>query len=133
MIVYLDANIVIYHVEQPAYWGPRATARLNALSSAGEQLAVSDLHRLECLVGPLVAGDASRYADFIAFFTAPTMREYSLSAAVCERAAGIRAAHRIKALDALHLAIAVENACGRYLTSDARLARFPDVPVEVLT
>jgi predicted nucleic acid-binding protein len=133
MIVYLDANILIYHIEQTAYWGPRATARLSALETAGEHLAVSDLHRLECLVGPLLVGDASVYSDFIAYINHPKVRVFTLSAAVCERAANIRAAHRFKPVDALHLAAAAENGCGLFLTNDAQLARFPDVPVEVLT
>jgi predicted nucleic acid-binding protein len=34
--------------------------------------------------------------------------------------------------DSLHLAAAVEGGCDRFLTNDARLSRFPDIPVEVL-
>jgi|SRR4051794_29130606 len=37
-----------------------------------------------------------------------------------------------KLVDALHPAAAVEARCDRFLTNDARLARFPDVAVEVL-
>ena len=133
MIVYLDANRVIYDIEQSPYWGPKASARLAGLRAAGDQFALSDLHRLECLVGPFVTGDAAVLAAFAAFFTDPSVQVFPLAALVYERAARIRAAHRFKALDSLHLAAAVENGCGLFLTNDAQLARFPDVPVEVLT
>ncbi len=35
-MVFLDANPVIYHVEQPADWGPKLSARITALVAAGE-------------------------------------------------------------------------------------------------
>ena len=35
-MVFLDANPVIYHVEQPAEWGPKSSARITALVAAGE-------------------------------------------------------------------------------------------------
>jgi predicted nucleic acid-binding protein len=44
----------------------------------------------------------------------------------------IRAKHNFKTVDALNLAAAVEGNCDRFLTYDARLARFADIPVEVL-
>jgi predicted nucleic acid-binding protein len=51
---------------------------------------------------------------------------------VCERAARIRATHRFQSPDALHLAVAVENNCGLFLTNDIRLQHFPDLAVEIL-
>ena len=58
---------------------------------------------------------------------------WPLTAAVCERAARVRATHGFRPLDALHLAAAVEHGCGLFLINDAQLVRFPDIPVEVLT
>lgn len=133
MIVYLDANAVIYFVEQNPVWWPKITARVAALRVAGHGLAVSDLTRTECLVGPFTSGDATALASYQAFFSDPAVRVLPLTAAVCERAARIRAAHRFKLPDALHLAAALEHGCGLFLTNDAQLARFPDITVEVLT
>lgn len=56
MIVCLDANIVIYHVERNPIWEPKVTARLKAAAAAGDSLAVSQAALLECLVGPLRSG-----------------------------------------------------------------------------
>ena len=43
MIVCLDSDCTIYLVEQHPVWGPKLTARLAALRSAGDEIAVSDL------------------------------------------------------------------------------------------
>ncbi len=56
MIVCLDANIVIYLVEQNPIWEPKVSARIAAFRAAGDEIAVSDAARLECLVGPFRPG-----------------------------------------------------------------------------
>jgi predicted nucleic acid-binding protein len=131
MIVFLDANPVISFIEQPAVWGTIATARIAALRVAGHLLAVSDLVRMECQVGPLKAGDAVRLNAFLTFFASRDVNVLPVTAGVCDRAARIRATCNLKPLDSLHLAAAVEHGCGLFLTADARLARFPDIAVEV--
>jgi predicted nucleic acid-binding protein len=132
-MVFLDANPVIYLIEQPPTLGPRATARITALVGSGERLAVSDLVRMECQVGPLKANDASLLAKYVIFFTSPDVDVLPVSPAVCDRAARIRAQHGFKALDSLHLAAAVEYGCTLFLTQDAQLKRFPDIPGEILS
>ena len=71
MIAYLDANIVIYVVEHHPFWGTKAEARIIQLRASGEQIAVSDVHRLECLVGPFILNDQAALADYFAFFNDP--------------------------------------------------------------
>ena len=133
MIVFLDTNIVIYSVERNRVWGPKVAVRLAALKAAGDQKAISDLVRMECRVGPLKSGNMVRLNEFAAFFAAPDVQVFSITAAVSDRASIIRAAHGFKPLDALHLAAAVENGCGLFLTNDTRLNRFTGIPIEVLT
>jgi predicted nucleic acid-binding protein len=133
MSVYLDANIVIYVVEHHPVWGIKAQARIAQLRAAGEQAAISDTHRLECLVGPFISNDQTILADYLAFFNDPDVISVPMPTAVWERAARIRAVHNLKPLDSLHLAAAVESGCGRFLTNDVKLTRFPDIAVEILT
>jgi predicted nucleic acid-binding protein len=133
MIIYLDTNIIIYFVEHNPVWWPKVSARLAAASAAGDTFGISDLTRMEGLVGPIRSGDARLHADFVAFFARPDVGVFPLSAAVCDRAARVRALHNFRTPDALNLAAAIENGCGLFLTNDAKPARFPDVPVEVLT
>jgi predicted nucleic acid-binding protein len=48
VLIYLDSHIVIYLIEQPAQFGLRASARLARLTTAGDEIVMSELTRLEC-------------------------------------------------------------------------------------
>jgi predicted nucleic acid-binding protein len=133
MIVYLATNIVIYAVESPAIWGPKATARLTALQSGGDSFMLSDVTRMECLVGPLKAGSSAVEAQFRAFFAAAGVVVAPITAAVCDLAAQIRAVFNFRPMDALHLAAAVEHGANAFLTGDTRLNAFTGLTVQVLT
>ena len=133
MIVALDTNIVIYLIEANPTWTPVATARLAALRAAGDLIAFCDAGRLECLVKPLASGSATDVATYQSFFNSPLVRMLPVTAAAWERAARIAATDKLKPLDAVHLAAAVEHGCGRFLTNDAQLASCTAIPVEVLT
>jgi predicted nucleic acid-binding protein len=132
VIVYLDANVVIYFVEGRPHWGPRAAARVNALRASGDRFAVSDLTRLECRVSPLRLGQTVLLAQFDAFFAAHDVTVLGLTAAVCDKATELRAAHNFKTPDALHLAAAVVHGCDRFLTNDSRLNACTALPIDVL-
>src|SRR5438270_2285954 len=132
MLVYLDTVICIYAVEGAPSFQARARARLAAMRTAGDQPAVSDLTWLECRVKPIRLGDATALADMEAFLTASDVVRTPMPTAVYERACRIRAVHNYRLADALHLAAAVENGCGLFLTNDHRLSGFPDLAVEVL-
>ncbi len=132
MLVFVDANILIYHLEANPDLGERASARLATLHAAGDQVVVSDLIRMECRVGPLKSGDAALLAGYDGFFSARDVQVVGLTRTVCDRAAAIRAAHGFRTPDALNLAAAMESGCGVFLTNDSRLARFTDLTVETL-
>ncbi len=82
---------------------------------------------------PLKSGNAIRLNEFTTFFASPDVQVFPVTAPVCDRASVIRATHGFKPLDALHLATAIENRCGLFLTNDIRLSRFTGVAIEVLT
>lgn len=125
---------VIYLVEKNPVWGPKVAARLVALRSAGHLFAVTELARTECLAGPLHKGKASVVADFQAFFNDPDVQVLPLTAAVCERAAHLRAASNFQFAvpDCLHLAAAIVHGCGLFLTNDVQLRHCIDIAVEIL-
>jgi predicted nucleic acid-binding protein len=133
MKVYLDSNVVIYLIEQPPVWGPRAIARLATARANADQILASDITRLECRVGPLAKSDATMLALFDAFFAAPNVLVLPLTAAVCDRAASIRAKYGFRLGDVLNLAAAVDSGCDVFLTNDNRLSAFVDIAVEILT
>ena len=133
MILFLDTNIVIYVVEGNPAFAPKAVLRLATAQSAGDSFMISDLTRMECVVGPLKTNNTVVQASFHAFFTRSDVRVGPITGAVCDRAARIRATHNFKPMDALHLAAAVEHGASIFLTADARLAPFTDLTVEVLS
>ncbi|MFO0842435.1 MAG: PIN domain-containing protein [Gemmataceae bacterium] len=132
MTVYVDANCVIYFVEQNATWFGRVASRLAALHSAGDLIAVSDLTRAECLVGPFLSGNATDLATYQAFFADPAIHVLPMTAPVFERAARLRADYRFSLPDALHLAAAIEHGCGLFLTNDRKLSQCAEIQVEIL-
>jgi predicted nucleic acid-binding protein len=133
MLVYLDSVILIYYLDAQGTLHQTAATRLATLRGTGDQIAVSDLTRLECRVKPIQLADQQRLAVFDGFFALPDVRLVPIDAAVFNRATLIRAQFAFKTTDALHLAAAVEAGCGLFLTHDAQLAKFPDIPVEVLS
>jgi predicted nucleic acid-binding protein len=92
---------------------------------------ISDLTSMECLIGPLKSGDGAVEADFHTFFGVTNV--VAITAAVCDRAARIRATHNFRALDALQLAAAFEHGASIFLTADGRLGPFTGLTVEVLS
>jgi predicted nucleic acid-binding protein len=86
-LVFLDTNPVIYLIEQPATLGSRTKARVTALLAGGERLAVSDLVRMECQVGPLKANDPVLLAQYVTFFRSPDVTVLTVSPTVCDQAA----------------------------------------------
>jgi predicted nucleic acid-binding protein len=133
MTVFLDTNIVIYAIESHAGFGTKAQARIASTLSSGDQIMVSDLVRMECLVEPIRTGNSLLERQYLAFFARSDVGVVSITAAVCDRAARIRATHRYKPMDSLQLAAAVEHGAGVFLTADARLNAFPDLVVEILS
>jgi predicted nucleic acid-binding protein len=132
MVIFCDSVILIYFLDHVGALQARAAHRLAALTAAGDRIAVSDLIRMECRVGPLRVGDRQRLAAFDRFFAQPDVLVLPLTTAVLDRATAVRAQHGFRSVDAINLATAVEHGCDRFLTNDTRLSRFPDVGVEIL-
>jgi hypothetical protein len=82
--------------------GVIATARLAALHAAGDRVVVSNLVRLECRVGPLKSVDSKLLSRYDGFFALPGVEVVALNAAVCDRAAMIRATYGFRTPDALN-------------------------------
>jgi uncharacterized protein len=109
MILYLDSNIVIYAVEGNPVFGPKVVLRLASALAVGDSFMVSDLTRMEALVGPLRTNNTIVEASFHSFFARPEVQVVAVTAAVCDRAARIRATYSFKPMDSLQLAAAVEH------------------------
>jgi predicted nucleic acid-binding protein len=132
VIVFLDTNIVIYLVQNPPVFGPRASAHLLALRGAGHSFAVSDLVRLECRMLPIRHSDLVLLSQYDTFFAAPHVQVLALTKSVCDRATVLRATYNFKTPDALQLGAAIVHGSDCFLTNDTRLSACLDIPVVVL-
>jgi len=90
---------------------------------------VSHLVRMECRVRPLRLHEEEVLAAYDAYFVSGDLAILELGAAVFDRAADLRAVHGLRALDALHLAAALEGLCDAFLTNDEHLRAFPALEV----
>ena len=80
----------------------------------------------------MMTGNTLVLSKFTTFFQSPDVRVLPLSAAVCDRAAALRAKYRFKTPNAMHLAAAIEHGCDRFLTNDVKLTSCTEITVEVL-
>ena len=119
--IYWDSCVAIYRVEQVVPWSARIEQRLLELPGDA-RVCLCDLTWMECRIGPMRAGNSSLLARYDEFFARPEVAWTPLTREVFGRASQLRAAHRIKAPDALHLAAALVDGCTEFWTHDDRLA-----------
>ena len=119
--IYWDSCVVIYRVENVTPWAMTLSQWL-AAQDADASLCISELTRMECRLAPLRAGNDELLARYDDFFARHDLSSVAFSRAVFERATALRAAHRLKTPDALHLAAAIESRCTQFWTNDKRLA-----------
>ena len=118
-LIFVDSCLVIYAFEDHPRHGERvrqALARENP-----EDLAISPLVMLECLVAPMRDGDLAlqhHYQRGLKQFELLAMPEE-----VYRQAAQLRARFGLKTPDALHLATAITHDCRGLWTADDRLQR----------
>lgn len=127
MRLYLDSCVLIYALDGAPQLQQQTLQQLERHIQA--DWVISDLVRMECLVGPLRTADQSRLLAFRSFFSDCTV--VPLHPEVMERAAELRAATRLQTADAIHLAAAVHWGCDALLTND-RAFQLSEPPLEVL-
>jgi predicted nucleic acid-binding protein len=117
--VYLDTCVTIdlidgvYGPSNPSVGGYSRLLEVNAC--------ISHLVRMECRVRALKMQKTAQLERIEAFLAGIQLLE--LTPEVFDLAAGLRAKHGIKAIDALHLACALHHGCREFWTDDDRLAK----------
>lgn len=123
MKVYLDSCIVIYLVEKREPWRNRIQSLLLPQTGLLPRVFYSDLTRMECRVGPKTRTDPIALAEYDRFFAAPHFQKAPITTAAFDLATELRAQHRLKTPDALHLAIAIQVGCDEFWSNDQRLSK----------
>jgi predicted nucleic acid-binding protein len=130
MRLYLDANPIIYAVkgvpnlrDAVLHWIEQAER------ARGGVMLTSCLSWMECRVRPLRDGNHTLLSRFDGFFSRDNLLLVDVSVEVIERATELRARHRFRPPDAIHLATAQLMAADAFLSGDDDLRRCPDLNV----
>jgi predicted nucleic acid-binding protein len=115
-LAYIDACVWISMVEGLDSYRPQIRRALKGLASNNWVFCTSDAVRLEVLIGPLRKKQAPLAKAYRAILETHSFLKTPKS--VFADALLIAETERLKAMDAVHIAIAHHYGCGRFVTTD---------------
>jgi predicted nucleic acid-binding protein len=121
--VYLDTNIFVYAFEGNQTFGPPARAILQSIQSKDHLLFGSLITLSELLVLPAREGNTFYTARLKLFFRSPGITLVPYTPEAADLYAELRAIHRVKPLDAYHLASAAIAGMDFFITNDVKLTQ----------
>ena len=135
MILFLDANIIIYRVEAVEPFNQRVLAEVQGLVSQHRNagFAVSRLSMMECLVKPLREQNSADVERYRGFFASAGLQIIEVSSLVLETATLIRARHGLRTPDAIQAASAMSiKGPVMFLTGDRQFSKVPGLNVRLM-
>ena len=128
--IYWDSCIFIYSLEASEETRLKISQKLATLPQS--VLCHTALTELECRVEPLRNGKSELLARYERLFAAPHTRRLALTDEIYRFATELRALHRLKTPDALHLAAALSHGCDSFWTQDDRLGRAAEGRIQLV-
>lgn len=117
--ILLDTVTLIYHLERHPEHGPAASDLMRRIEVGDLEAIVSSLAITELLVHPYRGGREDLAIEVLrTLSTYPHLGIVDLDAAVADRAARVRAEHRLRTPDAIHAATALEEEVDGLVTND---------------
>lgn len=129
----LDTAPLIYFIEETPSYLPYVRPFFEAVDRGAIQVVTSVLTLTEVLVHPLRRRDydlADQYRQIL--LHARHVRALSISDAIAEEAAQLRAQHGLRTPDAIQLATAIRSGASSFLTNDTRLPSVSKLSILVL-
>jgi predicted nucleic acid-binding protein len=129
----LDTSAIIYLIEAHPKYDTLVAAIFSDIAAGRFVGVTSAITLTEVLIQPLLHGDIplqQRYRDLLLW--SANFEVVSVDADVAERAASIRARHRLRTPDALQIATALNADCEVFITNDATLRRVSELRVLIL-
>ncbi len=124
MRVYLDAMVWIYALEGDPAFGVPAKGLLQRLLAGRHKILTSRFLLAEVLVQPVRKNDTFIIAAYKrALLTSDAVEVVEFTTTTAMRFAALRAAHRVKQPDAIHLALAASTNADAFITVDNRLQK----------
>ena len=125
--IYWDTMLFVYWLESHPVHAARIERILSRMERRGDQLCSSAFGLGEVLVGARQRDDRRLAEAIRSAMRPPHVELLPFDAAAAEHYADIRARHRTKPADSIHLACAASAGVDLLVTNDAALARL-DVP-----
>lgn len=132
-IIGLDTAPVIYYIEEHPTYLPLVTSFFAAVAQGDVAVVTSVITLLEVLIQPLRRGAtslAAQYREVLLMSQGITL--HTVSVAIAEEAARLRAAYGLRTPDAIQVATAIAGGASAFLTNDARLSLIPDIRIVLL-
>jgi predicted nucleic acid-binding protein len=129
----LDTAPLIYFVEENPVYVPLVDGFFEALDRNEFRVITSTVTLAEVLIHPFRIGNvtlAEQYRDIL--LNQNSLITASVSPAIAERAAQLRATYNLRTPDAIQLATAIEEGSAVFLTNDVRLPAIPSLEILVL-
>lgn len=122
--VYVDANIVIYAVEQGNPWSANLRRFFDAVDRQQIRGLTSELTLAEVMAKPIKIGALELINTYEAFLGAnSTLQVVPIDRSILRSAAALRGQLGIKLLDAIHAATASHYDCELFFSNDDDLSR----------
>ena len=119
--IYLDSNLYVYYFEGHSEFGLLARSVVERARQPQHRILSSLFVLSELLVDPTRLKDEFRAASLNRFFRSAAVELLPYAPDAVPIYARLRAEHRVKPLDALHLACAAWAGTDLFLTNDAAL------------
>lgn len=135
MILFLDANIIIYRVEAVEPFNQQVLATVQELVALHPNVgfAVSRLSMLECLVKPLRDQNSANVERYRGFFASTGLQIIEVSSQVLETATLLRARHGLRIPDAIQAASAMSvKGPVILLSGDKQFSKVPGLNVRLV-
>lgn len=123
----------IYFVEKHPDYVAKMRSIFQRVDEAQLQVITSTITLTEVLTLPFETGNVSyqrAYREML--LNTASITTLPVTASIAEKAAELRARHRLRTPDALHIATALVSGCDAFLTNDLKLKRVTEIQVLVL-
>jgi predicted nucleic acid-binding protein len=135
VIIFLDANIVIYQVEAvPQFRDSVLTSLTDILAEhPGGSFSVSRLSLLECLVKPVRERNMPLIARYRSFFSASDLTIVEIDPRVIDRALTLRAGSGLRTPDSIQAASALTlTGPHLFVTGDRAFSKVPELNCHII-
>ena len=136
MIIFLDANIIIYQVEAIPSFRDKVQAVISEIYAThpGSSFSVSRLSLLECLIKPVRERNTPLIERYRSFFSATDLTIVEIDPQVIERALLIRANTSLRTPDAIQAASALSHPEKTiFVTGDTGFSKVTDLSSRIIS